>query len=50
MIGVRLAQQRVYYETATEEDGHAAAVNSIMAQLTAKLLDLPAPSTYLTAS
>ena len=50
VIGVRLAQQRVYYETATEEDGHAAAVNSIMAQLTAKLLDLPAPSTYLAAS
>ena len=46
VIGVRLAQQRVYYEMATEEEGYAAAVNSIQAQLTAKLLDLPAPATY----
>ena len=50
VIGIRLAQRGVYYETATEEQGRAGELNSRMAQLTAELLNLPEPSTYLSTS
>ena len=47
-VMMRIAQQLLHYELMTKEQSRAMEIENTVTKLTAKLLDLPPPSEYVT--